>query len=310
MWEAGPVTLQPDQVGAFMGSRGPDEDELAALDRQADFWRTWLDQAGGGSGDDDSSSGSGDGDDGTEGDGAVEPGVITGLGATGDDKPEDDELGAGIPPPPGATTSDPEGTAADDEAPPDDTSGFGFSADSGGTLGRFLRGLGRGPDADVLPVTPVETGATVRYRPDDSRISEVVADAVPYPLSPAPGARVRVRLLNGTTDPGLTASAARLLVGAGAEITIAGNASSFTIPETTLTYSSPDEREGAERLADAVGAGRVEESSGGASGTAGAGASAPEGDAEAGDGDDDEIDVTIVLGADVQDLIGRLENAG
>jgi hypothetical protein len=109
-----------------------------------------------------------------------------------------------------------------------------------------------------------------------------------------------VRLLNGTTDRDLTPAAARQLVEAGAEITIAGNADSFTVTETTFTYHSPDERAAARRLADSFGVGTVDEDDDGAPSSTGSTAAE----------DADEIDVTIVLGSDAQDLIGRLESSG
>jgi len=157
----------------------------------------------------------------------------------------------------------------------------------------------------VLPVVPATTsgdGGSAEYTSDDDRIAELVGDAVPFPLSPGPDRRVRVRLLNGTTDRDLTPAVARQLVVAGAEITIAGNASSFDVEETTFAYRSSDERAGAERLAEAVGFGTVEP----ASPSATAGTVADTG----GDGEGNEIDVTIVLGADARDLIRRLESTG
>jgi hypothetical protein len=71
------------------------------------------------------------------------------------------------------------------------------------------------------------------------------------------------------------------------------------VSETTFTYSSRDERATARRLADAFGVGTVEEADGAPAST---GSTAAE--------DADEIDVTIVLGSDAQDLIGRLESSG
>jgi hypothetical protein len=168
--------------------------------------------------------------------------------------------------------------------------------DSG--IGRFVRGVAQDPTASVLPVTPLGRSSTA-FAPDEDRIAELVSQAVPYPLSPAPGRRVRVRLLNGTTDRDLTPAAARQLVEAGAEITIAGNADSFHVTETTFTYRSSDQRAAARRLADSFGVGTVERADDAPSST---GSTAAE--------DADEIDVTIVLGSDAQDLIGRLESSG
>jgi len=171
--------------------------------------------------------------------------------------------------------------------------------DSG--IGRFVRGVAEESSTSVLPVTPVGSGGgtAATFLPDEDRIAELTTEAVPYPLSPAPGRRVRVRLLNGTTDDDLTLAAARQLVEAGAEITIAGNADSFRVAETTLTYTSPDERDEARRLADAFGVGTVEEADQAPSSTGG---TADEAGAE--------IDVTIVLGWDARDLIGRLDDTG
>jgi hypothetical protein len=165
-------------------------------------------------------------------------------------------------------------------------------------IGRFVRGIALDPGAAILPVTPDEDGGPV-LTPDRDRISELVSRAVPYPLSPASGRRVRVRLLNGTTDDDLTPAAARLLVEGGAEITIAGNAETFDVSDTTFVYESTDQRAEARRLADALGVGDVERGDGVDEGP---GATAAEAESE--------IDVTIVLGSDAQDLIGRLESAG
>jgi len=174
-------------------------------------------------------------------------------------------------------------------------------------IGRFLLGLSQGPTAEVLPVTPADALGTTFER-DDLRVSDLISRAVPYPLSPAPGRRVRVRLLNGTGDADLTAAVVPLLVRNGAEITIAGNASSFSVTETTYTYRTADDEAGAERLAQAVGVGSVEQDADVVA--ANEQAQAAEGTGLLEDEIEDEIDVTIVLGADVQDLIRRLENAG
>jgi hypothetical protein len=174
-------------------------------------------------------------------------------------------------------------------------------------IGRFLVALAHGPTAEVLPVTPADTLGTTFER-DDLRVSDLISRAVPYPLSPAPGRRVRVRLLNGTGDADLTAAVVPLLVRNGAEITIAGNASSFSVTETTYTYRTSDDEADAERLAEAVGVGMVEQDEDVVA--ANEQAEAAEGAGLLEDEIEDEIDMTIVLGSDVQDLIRRLENAG
>jgi hypothetical protein len=114
-------------------------------------------------------------------------------------------------------------------------------------------------------------------------------------------------LLNGTDDPDLTAEVVPLLVGAGAEITIAGNADTFDVDQTTYAFAEPDARDDAQRLADAVGVGRVERFepvTTTATTVAGDSGDTVQEDIE------DEIDMTIVLGSDVQDLIRRLQSSG
>ena len=96
-------------------------------------------------------------------------------------------------------------------------------------------------------------------------------------------------------------------MGAGAEITIAGNADTFDVTETTYAYAEPDAEDDAQRLADAVGVGSVERFE-----SATTTATTVAGDAGETIQEDieDEIDMTIVLGTDVQDLIRRLQSSG
>jgi hypothetical protein len=163
-------------------------------------------------------------------------------------------------------------------------------ADAG--IGRFVRSLADGsPSIVPLPGEAVGRGGSVAetFGPHYERLAELVARAVPYPVSPGPGRRIRVRLLNGTTDPGLTSAAANRLVRGGAEITIAGNAPTFDETETLMLYGGPDQRDMALWLATGIGGGRIE----------------PDPAASGEATDDDEIDVTVILGADALDLIGR-----
>jgi hypothetical protein len=158
-------------------------------------------------------------------------------------------------------------------------------------IGRFFRALAGGsPSVVPLPgeATGGENGVADAFTTHDARMADLVARAIPYPVSPSPGRRVRVRLLNGTTDPGLTRAAAGRLVRGGAEITIAGNAPAFDETETLMLYERSDQRDQAVWLAAGLGGARVE------------------GDpAASGAATDDEIDVTVILGADAHDLIGR-----
>jgi LytR cell envelope-related transcriptional attenuator len=159
-------------------------------------------------------------------------------------------------------------------------------------IGRFVRSLADGsPSIVPLPGESTDGGAGVSeaFVPHEERLVELVARAVPYPVTPSPDRRVRVRLLNGTADPDLTGAAASRLVRAGAEITIAGNAPTFDETETLMLYGRADDRAKAVWLAAGLGGAQVERDP-----TASGGAT-----------DDDEIDVTVILGADARDLIGR-----
>jgi hypothetical protein len=158
-------------------------------------------------------------------------------------------------------------------------------------IGRFVGGLAEGSPSIVPLPGEASGGGGARgeaFVPHGERLAELMVRAVPYPVSPSPGRRVRVRLLNGTTDPALMGTAARRLVRDGAEITIAGNAASFDETETLMLYRSADLRDKALWLAAGLGDARVERDPAAASGTT-----------------DDEIDVTVILGADTRDLIGR-----
>jgi len=160
-------------------------------------------------------------------------------------------------------------------------------------IGRFIRGLADG-SASIVPLPGEDTAGDGRvseaFVPHDERLAELVARAVPYPVSPIPDRRVRVRLLNGTTDSDLTGAAANRLVRGGAEITIAGNAPTFDETETLMLYGRADQRDKALWLAAGFGGARVERDPAVSGGAA---------------DDDDEIDVTVILGADARDRIGR-----
>ncbi|HEX6238957.1 MAG TPA: LytR C-terminal domain-containing protein [Acidimicrobiales bacterium] len=162
-------------------------------------------------------------------------------------------------------------------------------------IGRFVRGFAAGDLTTApLPVTEERDDGEVRWRPDRERTADLVSRTIPFPVSPAPGARVRVRLLNGTPDDTLTTAAARWLVRSGAEITIVGNGPSFSEATTRVIHRLPEQREAAERLAQALGVRGVEQVD-----AAGGGLVVP----------DEELDVTVILGADARDRIEGQETA-
>lgn len=161
-------------------------------------------------------------------------------------------------------------------------------------IGRFVLGVARGGgSAAELPVRRYESGESVLFRPDGSRLGEFVSLTVPYPVAAVPGGRIRVRLLDGTDDPGLRAAFARALVASSAQISIVGNATSFDVAETSFVYFGEDRAPLAEWLRENIGGGRVEETPNGQDGQVSS---------------DDEIDVTVILGQDAEDLIGEVED--
>jgi LytR cell envelope-related transcriptional attenuator len=151
-------------------------------------------------------------------------------------------------------------------------------------VGRFVRGIaGDTVLTEALPVERDDQPDGLHLRPNPGQASDLLAHAVPFPTSPGAGARVKVRLLNGTSDPSLTTEAATFLVANGSEIDIVGNASGFDVSETTVSYAGGDRLRLAAWVAAVLGTENLEE--------------LPPAE--------DEIDVTVVLGNDARDLIGR-----
>jgi hypothetical protein len=164
-------------------------------------------------------------------------------------------------------------------------------ADTG--IGRFVRAIAAGGGAaSAIPVGREDTRGGVRYRPDARQVGEYVSATIPYPTSPVPGARFRVRLLNGTDDLELTHRAARALVASGAEIAIVGNAATFSEPRTRLLYVGPEAEDAARWIAASLGVGRPQ----------------PAGTRQDGGAPDDDVDVTVILGKDAEGTIGREQN--
>jgi hypothetical protein len=157
-------------------------------------------------------------------------------------------------------------------------------------IGRFVRGVAQGGAVEVLPVEREDRAGAVAFRTDASRVGDLISRTVPFPTAPTPGSRIRVRLLNGTSDSSLTALVASALVAGGAQISIVGNASSLDVAETSLIYTGEDRAALAERLQGNLGFGRVDEVSSGQDGQVSS---------------DDEIDVTVILGEDAEDLTER-----
>ncbi len=159
--------------------------------------------------------------------------------------------------------------------------------DSG--IGRFVRALARTEhDVDTLPVEAVPGEAVAideaaegavdapLFVPRSDQMRALVDRLVPLPLSPAPGVRARVRILNGTQDTDEAADVAGRLPPAGVSVSIVGNATTLDVEETTIEYVGEEFRDEAEAIASILGVGSVVEDT----------------------RPSDAVDITVTLGAD------------
>lgn len=133
--------------------------------------------------------------------------------------------------------------------------------DSG--IGRFVRTLAAGDVVvETLPVqeaTEGRFGEEEAFVPRSDEIAELVDRLVPFPVSPAPGERARLRLLNGTPDTSVAATIAGLLPPAGVQVVIIGNAATTTVETTTVRYVDAGFRDEAEAVVDILGVGEAVE---------------------------------------------------
>lgn len=130
-----------------------------------------------------------------------------------------------------------------------------------GGIGRFVREIAAGQR--TIGTLPVRT-ATLRgyedelvFRPSTADVADLVARVVPFPGSPRPGARERVRILNGTADLEAAQRLAPALPPLGVEVAVVGNARSLDVATTTIAYVNPDHEDAAEAIRDLLGVGEV-----------------------------------------------------
>jgi hypothetical protein len=205
---AGTLSLEADQVGAYLSARKEGESDLARLYRQQLFFEAWA----------------------------------------------------------SAVAASPDPAAVPGEV------------ESG--IGRFVRGLARGPRrVETLPVVETPEGEGTRTEVDPEAANQLISTLVPFPTAGFPGGRVRVRLLDGTGDTEHVVTTAPRIVPAGSEIVVVGNAEAFDYSTTEIRYHHPSFKAAAQRLRDALGAGRLVDD--------------PR--------QTDAFDVTIVLGTDVEE---------
>jgi hypothetical protein len=141
---------------------------------------------------------------------------------------------------------------AADAVPGETTSGFG----------RYLRGLSKGNvDISTLPVkSQTAPGANELLVADTAAVQALIARDVPLPTPANVGDRVRVRLLGGTGPVGSPNEAASLIVSAGGEVTVLGNADRFDYATTQIIYNADQFAASAQKIRDALGLGQVSKS--------------------------------------------------
>lgn len=187
----GTVTLTADQVGSFLTSKSPKDNDLNRLIRQELFWKAWLAK--------------------------VKSGSV--------------------------------------QFPAPTTSG----------LGRFVASVARGQlSVSSLPVVPVATGSPLpgggpMYTVQPNAALDAVAAIVPFPDG-APGARPRLRVLDGTGKLGNGIDAALILNAAGGQVDVVGNAKSFGQSTTQIIYFEGAPEAEAEKMRAALTMGEIVES--------------------------------------------------
>lgn len=143
----------------------------------------------------------------------------------------------------------------------------------------FIRHLASGNTRfETIPGVYGERG---RFEPDPSALDALVLDAVPVPDAPVPGARHRIRVLNGTAPEPPSADVVRALVAQNGTIVVVGNGPNFDRERTEVLYAEEDGEETARELLDALGA--------------------AEGEIRLDASQADEADFTVILGRDVTD---------
>jgi len=136
-------------------------------------------------------------------------------------------------------------------------SAVSIPTDSG--FGEFLLTLsGDQVQYETLPVanTYGDAAGNEQFVGDPAAIAGSVAAIIPFPEG-APGARPRLRVLDGTGQLGNGVSAAIVLAAAGAQIDVVGNARSFGQTTTQFIYYDDAQAAEAQKLRDALGVGET-----------------------------------------------------
>jgi hypothetical protein len=127
-------------------------------------------------------------------------------------------------------------------------------------MGGFVRGLATSNVAFFnLPVDTVAIPGSGDdlFLADAEAVADLIVTLVPFPVGSDVSPRTRVRVLDGTGTDGLDLEAAHLLVRAGAEIELLGNAASFDHVGNDVIYYDDSMAEVAQLYADLLGGATV-----------------------------------------------------
>jgi hypothetical protein len=130
-------------------------------------------------------------------------------------------------------------------------------ADEG--LGRFLVTMASDQvQYETLPVSATypDAAGNEQFLSDPTAVAESVAAIIPFPEG-APGARPRLRVLDGTGQLDNGVPAAIVLAAAGAQIDVVGNARTYGQATTQFIYYDDAYAAEAQKLRDALGVGEI-----------------------------------------------------
>lgn len=149
-------------------------------------------------------------------------------------------------------------------------------------LGRFV-GTMAGGEAGlvIMPAGSYRIPGTSEdvFLPESEAVGGVVQAMVPFPEATSPGARITLRVLDGTGTPGAAFAVGEELARTNGEIRSIGNGPAFDYVGTQIIYYDPAHRDSAESVAEALDAGSV----------------------ELRESPDEVVMVTVILGSDVVD---------
>ncbi|MSZ24076.1 MAG: hypothetical protein F2607_02910, partial [Actinobacteria bacterium] len=140
-----------------------------------------------------------------------------------------------------------------------------FPVTTASGVGRFVASVARGQlSISSLPVVPVAAGSPLpgggpMSMAQEAAALDAVAAIVPFPDG-APGARPRIRVLDGTGKLSNGINAAIMLNAAGGQVDVVGNAKSFGQSTTQIIYFDGTPEATAQKMRNALTMGELVES--------------------------------------------------